>query len=61
MNQNIDDNIDQNIDHDINQNIGDNNSQILHVNELPIVLEAEDNVIRISKDDILIGNHNELL
>jgi len=33
---------------------GDNNTQILHVNEIPIVLEAEDNVIRISKDDIFL-------
>jgi len=60
MNQNIDDNINQNIEYDINQNSGDNNSQILHVNEIPIVLEAEDNIICISKDDIPIGNHNKL-
>ncbi|XP_029157953.1 putative uncharacterized protein DDB_G0277255 [Nylanderia fulva] len=44
-------------DNDINQNIDDNDTQILDINEIPIVIQAEDSNIIPAKDVIPIDNH----
>ncbi|XP_029162264.1 rho GTPase-activating protein gacU-like [Nylanderia fulva] len=44
-------------DNDINQNIDDNDTQILDINEIPIVIQAEDSNIIPAKDVIPIHNH----
>lgn len=47
------------LDDDVNQNIGHNDPHILHMDEIPIVIEAENNIIPTKDGIISTCNHNK--